>query len=211
MRGDIVEIGVEIGIGDGKAERNRVPVTAADQFRNREPACLPGNVEQRGFKRSLRLRAADDGPVRRRHVLPDLQGVLAQQVRAQMDMEGCRAGLDGAGEDGPGRRLAPAGEAAICHDFENRAVDAPYVAAAMGVNRLDRDIDDMDPQPFDPLAAHAVRPCGMFVPPKGKATCRAIASAPFKRVPESPFVMVPVRCLLNPAALAFDNAAARCV
>ena len=158
-------------------------MTAANQFRNREPACLPGNVEQRGFERGLRLRAADDDPVRHRHVLPDLHRVLPQQMRAQMDMKGRRIRLDRAGEDGPGRRLAPAGEAAIRQDFENGAVDAPYVAAAMGVNRLDREIDDMDPQPFDPLAAHAIRP----------------------------FVMVPVRCLLKPAALAFDSAAARCV
>jgi hypothetical protein len=89
----------------------------------------------------------------------------------------------------------------------------------MGVNRLDRDIDDMDPQPFDPLAAHAIRPCCPFASPQRKEICltscasgiRVAASAPLKKVPASPFVMAPIRCLLKPAAPVFDSTAARCV
>ncbi len=129
----------EIRVRHGKAERNFVAHTSAQQLTHRHAECFADDIEQRHLHGRFRLGAMHDGAVRRGEQRLDAERICAKQQWPQVDVQCCVGCFGRTGEHGPWRGLAPAGDACIGVETQNDVRAGDNVADAMRMHRAHRD------------------------------------------------------------------------
>ena len=171
---DVLEVLPKIRIRDREAQPHPVAHPAAEKIAHRQPGRLPGDVEQRHLHRRLGLGMPGERPVDGVPVALDQKRILALEQRADVAVQRGGASLERrAREGGPGRGFAPAGQAGVGGDLENRHGDAGDVADAVRVDRPGRDAHLMHAHALDSVVAHGISHAARRLIRGRCACCRA--------------------------------------
>ncbi|KGL00979.1 hypothetical protein PM04_11695 [Thalassobacter sp. 16PALIMAR09] len=129
--GDVCLVSVKVGVRDRKAEGHAVARAPAQQLGDGKARDLSGQVQKGAFKGSFCLWVADKHPFGLCHDRLDQDGVLADHEGAKMNVQRRGCALLCAGEHGPRRGFAPAGQAAVGCQLTQGHVDTTDITGTV--------------------------------------------------------------------------------